>query len=83
MFNKIEKKEIDNSPPVVFFPTRFEDLDGIISTLKTGHNVIVNVKNMEDRMKYRILDFLSGYAYAKNLKREKLDIWIYLFQKIK
>ncbi len=79
MFDKIikEKKE---QPPIVFFPLKYEDLDKIIASLKLGHSVIVNVKNMDEKMKYRILDFLSGYAYCANINREKLETWIYLFE---
>ncbi len=80
MFDKIKKNEGIEIPPIVFFANKYEDLDKIIASLETGHNVIVNVKNLDDKMKYRLLDFLTGYAYAMHIKREKLETWIYLFK---
>ncbi len=76
MYDKITRKDIT---PLVIFPNSYEDLDKIIKMLETGHNVIINVHNLNDKMKYRILDFLTGFAYAKEIKKEKLDNWIYLF----
>lgn len=80
MFDKIKKKEGVENPPIVIFINKYEDLDKIVSSLQTGHNVIVNAKNVDEKMKYRVLDFLTGYAFALNIKREKLETWIYLFK---
>lgn len=80
MFDKVKKNRENDTPPIVFFPNKYEDLDKIVVSLNKGHNVIVNVKNLDDRMRYRILDFLTGYSFALNHKREKLDSWIYLFK---
>lgn len=80
MYDKINKEKKDLKPPKVMFPSSLEDLDLIINELDQNNNVIINESNLNEKLRFRILDFVTGYAYAKNIKREKLDNWIYLFK---
>lgn len=67
------------APPQVFFPTTFDEINPIVTLLKNQRPVIVNLNNLDSKNKYRIIDFLSGFVFALQGKREKLEIGIYLF----
>lgn len=77
MFSKVINE--NNLAPLIFFPIKEEDLDIIIKALKK-HNVIVNLSSLDDRLKLRINDFLSGYAYALNIKKRKLELDIFILE---
>ncbi len=80
--DRIVHQEKEYSTPCVFFPNAYKDLSKIIECLESGHNVIVNVSNMQEIGRFRIIDFLSGFIYAKKGKREKLEENIFLFSLI-
>ena len=78
-YDKINKTDKNKIPPSVFFVYKFEDIDKIIKVLDLRKDVILNVSNMEIKNRIRVIDFLSGFIFAKNGKREKLEDNIYLF----
>ena len=68
------------APPKVIIVSKIEDIDEIIKLLNNHIPLIVNVMNFETRQAYRLIDFLSGYCYAKMGKYKKIDKMIYRFE---
>lgn len=56
------------------------DLERIIMHIKNEDEVIVNVSLLDIKLRYRYIDFLSGYIMALNGKRKKLEENIYSFK---
>ena len=78
-FDKVNKCENKALPPTVIFTRTFKDVDKIIKILELKRDVIVNISNMDKLSRIRIIDFISGYMYAKNGYKEKYEKNIYLF----
>lgn len=74
-----KKEKIKFIPPKVFLPKNVDEISSIIDTLITNTPVIVNVLSLSNKDRYRIIDFLSGYVFALNGCREKLEDCIYTF----
>lgn len=49
---------------IVYHPVSFEDTKNIIDSMKSGKPVVVNITEIDTASAIRILDFLSGAAYA-------------------
>ncbi len=64
---------------VVVRPSAFEQVQGIADHLKSRRPVIVNLENTEKDCAKRILDFISGTAYALNGNMQKVSNSIFLF----
>ena len=79
-YDKFEKNDKNKIPPSVMFIYTYKDIDKIIKVLNLKRDVIVNVTNMDKVSQLRVIDFLSGYIYANNGKREKLEETIFLFR---
>lgn len=77
MLSKKEKNKI--TPPRVFLPKNVDEMADIIDALITHVPVIVNVLSLSSKDRYRFIDFLSGYVFALNGCREKLEDCIYTF----
>ncbi len=75
--NIIEKTKI---PPKVIIVTTFEEVDNVINLLEQNIPVILNAAQMKERNGYRIIDFISGYCYARNGEYKKIDDRIYRFE---
>ena len=56
-----------------------DEIYDLIDGLKKYRQIIVNLTNLNTKKKCRIIDFLSGYIYAINGFREKLEDNIYAF----
>ena len=67
-------------PPKVIIVSKVEDIDEIIKLLNDHIPLIVNVMNIGSRQAFRLIDFLSGYCYAKMGKYKKIDKMIYRFE---
>lgn len=78
-FNKLEKDDKNSLPPTVIFTRSFKDIDKIIAILELKRDVIVNISNMDKLSRIRIIDFISGYIFAKNGYKKKYEKNIYLF----
>lgn len=62
-----EKSETkQNGPITIFRPKSFKDVESIIETVKSGNQVIVYLNELSVNTGYRVLDMLSGAAYALN-----------------
>ncbi|NLC73083.1 MAG: cell division protein SepF [Ruminococcaceae bacterium] len=63
---------------VLITPRVFDDAVGIANHLKDRHTVVMNLENTEKTTARRLIDFLSGVAYAQDGKIKKVSGSIFL-----
>lgn len=63
---------------VVVKPREFEDSEGIATELRNLRPVVINFENTEERIANRIIDFISGTAYAIDGKIEQIGKGIFI-----
>ena len=69
-----------NRPAVVLFrPTSFNDATKAADDLRDKKAVIVNLENVDKAISRRVIDFLSGCAYALDGSVNKIALATYLF----
>ena len=64
---------------VLFRPVNFNDASKAADDLRSRRAVIVNMENVDKAMARRVVDFLSGCAYALDGKVKKVAQATYLF----
>ena len=64
---------------VLFRPSSFNDTSKAADDLRSKKAVIVNMENVDKAMARRVIDFLSGCAYALDGKVKKIAQSTYLF----
>ncbi len=64
---------------VLFHPANFNDTSKAADHLRSKKAVIVNMENVDKAMARRVVDFLSGCAYALDGKVKKVAQSTYLF----
>ena len=64
---------------VLFHPANFNDTSKAADHLRAKKAVIVNMENVDKAMARRVVDFLSGCAYAVDGKVKKVAQSTYLF----
>ncbi len=64
---------------VLFHPANFNDTSTAADHLRSRKAVIVNMENVDKAMSRRVVDFLSGCAYALDGKVKKVAQSTYLF----
>ncbi len=64
---------------VLFRPTTFNDTSRAADDLRNKKAVILNMENVDKAMARRVVDFLSGCAYAVDGKVKKIAQSTYLF----
>ena len=64
---------------VLFHPANFNDTSKAADDLRSRKAVIVNMENVDKDMARRVVDFLSGCAYALDGKVKKVAQSTYLF----
>ena len=64
---------------VLFHPVNFNDTSKAADDLRLKKAVIVNMENIDKAMARRVVDFLSGCAYALDGKVKKVAQSTYLF----
>ena len=64
---------------VLFHPANFSDTSKAADDLRSKKAVIVNMENVDKAMARRVVDFLSGCAYALDGKVKKVAQSTYLF----
>ena len=64
---------------VLFHPSNFNDTSKAADDLRSKKAVIVNMENVDKAMARRVVDFLSGCAYALDGKVKKIAQSTYLF----
>ncbi|MDR0861813.1 MAG: cell division protein SepF [Oscillospiraceae bacterium] len=64
----------------VFFakPERFEAVSDVADQLRERHTVVLNLEQTSKDVSRRILDFLSGVAYAQDGKIKRVAVSTYL-----
>ncbi|MEW6661623.1 MAG: cell division protein SepF [Bacillota bacterium] len=80
--NRSNVVSLHNSRPiklVVVKPVVFEQVQVISDHLKSRRPVIINLEDTEKDTAKRILDFVSGTAYALNGSMQKVSQSIFLF----
>ena len=69
-----------NRPAVMLFrPTSFNDATKAADDLRDKKAVIVNLENVDKAISRRVIDFLSGCAYALDGTVNKIALATYLF----
>ena len=69
-----------NKPSVVLFrPVNFNEATKAADDLREKKAVIVNLENVDASVARRVVDFLSGCAYALDGKVKKIAVSTYLF----
>lgn len=74
VLNVSNKQEV-----VLFHPTNFNDTSKAADDLRNKKAVIANMENVDKAMARRVVDFLSGCAYALDGKVKKVAQSTYLF----
>jgi len=64
---------------VLFRPNTFNDANAAGDELKQSHPVIVNLEGVDTKVARRVVDFLSGCAYAADGSVKKIAQSAYLF----
>ena len=64
---------------VLFRPTTFNDSTKAADDLRDKKAIIVNMENVDKALARRVVDFLSGCAYALDGKMNKIAASTYLF----
>lgn len=64
---------------VVIEPKSFDEAQEIIDDLKGGRPVIINFEDTDRELARRIIDFISGGAYALDGSTEKISNYVFLF----
>jgi len=64
---------------VLFHPSNFNDTSDAADHLRNKKVVILNMENVDKAMSRRVVDFLSGCAYALDGKVKKVAQSTYLF----
>ena len=64
---------------VLFRPTTFSDSTKAADDLRDKKAIIVNLENVDKTLSRRVVDFLSGCAYALDGKMTKVAASTYLF----
>ena len=76
---KVLSMSSNKAAVVLFRPTSFSEATKAADDLRDRKAVIVNMENVEPSMARRVVDFLSGCAYALNGKVKKIALATYLF----
>ncbi|MGQ9845110.1 MAG: cell division protein SepF [Caldisericia bacterium] len=64
---------------VVIEPKAYDEAQEIIDNLKEGRPVVINFEDTDRELARRIIDFLSGGAYALDGTTEKISNYVFLF----
>ena len=74
----VELPSSKNMKLVVLGPKSYEDVQSIVDHLRARRPVVVNLEGADSRVRVRILDFLSGAAYALGGRNQRVSEMIFL-----
>ena len=74
---------IISKQPQIFTLNHYLEVQEVAKSLIFNKDVIVDISNLDNKQKYRAIDFLSGVIFVIDGYRKKLDTNIYLFSKEK
>jgi cell division inhibitor SepF len=64
---------------VIMKPMNFDQVQSIADHLKNRRPVLVNLEETDKEVAKRIMDFMSGTAYAVGGNIQRVNQWIFLF----
>lgn len=75
------KKESDANVRnvIITYPRSYEDVSGIIDSLRSRQAIIVDFRRVADKDTQRVLDFLSGAIYALGGSQQRINDNMFLF----
>lgn len=76
--NSIKTQNILNSNVVISSPDSFKDVQALIDNLKRREPVIFNLEGISKESAQRILDFMSGAAYALGGSMKRIKEFLFL-----
>lgn len=63
---------------VVFEPTEFDEVTGIVDNIKNRKPVVINLENLEADLAKKFFDFLNGSIYALDGSIQKISSGIFI-----
>ena len=63
---------------VIYEPTDFDEVTGIVDNLKNRKPVVINLENLETDLAKKFFDFLNGAIYALDGSIQKVSAGIFL-----
>ena len=60
-------------------PVVYSDVLGICEDLKERKIVLINTTSLDNKISYRMLDFLCGASYVLNAELQEIEKGIYVF----
>ncbi|MGM9859077.1 MAG: cell division protein SepF [Bacilli bacterium] len=69
--------------PQIYTLKHYLEVQEVAKALICNQDVIVDITNLDNKQKYRAIDFLSGVIFVIDGYRKKLDFNIYLFSREK
>lgn len=63
---------------VIYEPTDFDEVTGIVDNLKNRKPVVINLENLETDLAKKFFDFLNGAIYALDGNIQKVSAGIFL-----
>lgn len=76
--SKVMKVGASQQKVVLVSPKQFDDAVGIANHLRDGHTVLMNLESTDKLAARRLVDFLSGVAFAQDGKIKKVSGSIFL-----
>ncbi|HIU97324.1 MAG TPA: cell division protein SepF [Candidatus Ornithoclostridium faecigallinarum] len=76
-FGKKEDANVRNV--IITYPRSYEDVSGIIDSLRSRQAIIVDFRRVAAKDTQRVLDFLSGALYALGGSQERIGDGMFLF----
>ena len=76
---KVVNMNAGKASMVLFHPSNFNEATRGADDLRSKKAVIVNLENVDPSVARRVVDFMSGCAYALNGKVKKIAVSTYLF----
>ncbi|MFW6381338.1 MAG: cell division protein SepF [Bacillota bacterium] len=72
--NQVQEREL-----VVYNPSSFAEVEGIVDDLKQRKPVILNLEQADRGQARRLIDFISGAVYGLNGRVEKVGKSVFIF----
>jgi len=70
--------ETKSKKPFAVSPRKFNDAPEIGKRLKAGQPVIVNLQEVEDDVRRRLIDFSAGLCYASGSKMDRVADHVFM-----
>ena len=67
-----------NSKMIVMHPKSFDDIQALIANLREGQSVIFNLDEVNKESAQRMLDFMSGAAFALGGSMQRIENTMFL-----